>query len=163
MRSPATTPRLVPEFDLAMHIVLDDFATAGRVYRETDEERARLDTVIDDFSPASSLGRCAVVFNTTEGWSRGVSEDVAWKVLGHAIEERRTLPATTRIFVEFVEEDEILLTIFGGAFAYWQGSSPKKRGTKYPLRKPRIAHALRFSTASPARSRSANCCAANLR
>ena len=45
MRSPASTPRLVPEFDLAVHIVLDDFGTAGRVYRETDEERARLDTV----------------------------------------------------------------------------------------------------------------------
>ena len=44
MRSPAS-PRLVPEFDLAVHIVLDDFGTAGRVYRETDEERARLDTV----------------------------------------------------------------------------------------------------------------------
>jgi hypothetical protein len=133
MRSPATIPRLVPEFDLAVHIVLDDFATAGRVYRETDEERARLDTVIDDFSPASSLGRCAVAFNTAEGWSRDVSEDVAWKVLGHATEERRegrSRPALVFSSNFHVGEDEILLTIFGGAFAYRQGSSPKKRGHK---------------------------------
>jgi hypothetical protein len=42
MRSPASTPKLVPEFDLEVHIVLYDFGTAGRVYREIDEERARL-------------------------------------------------------------------------------------------------------------------------
>jgi hypothetical protein len=42
MRSPASTSRLVPELDLAVHIVLYDFGTAGRVYREIDEERTRL-------------------------------------------------------------------------------------------------------------------------
>jgi hypothetical protein len=39
----------VPEFDVTVHIVLDEFGAAGRVYRASDEERARLATVIDDF------------------------------------------------------------------------------------------------------------------
>jgi hypothetical protein len=110
MRSPALTPRLVPEFDLAMHVVLDGFGTAGRVYRETDEERARLNTVIDDFL-TGQFNRPVrdVVFNTAEGWSRDVSEDVAWEVLRRATNEGRSLPATTHGFVEFhVGEDEAL-------------------------------------------------------
>ena len=32
------TASLVPHFDVTVHIVLDDFGKAGRVYRETDEE-----------------------------------------------------------------------------------------------------------------------------
>jgi hypothetical protein len=110
MRSPGSTPRLVPEFDLAVHIVLDDFGTAGRVHRETDEERARLETVVDDFlSGQFNRPLRVVAFNTAEGWSRDVSEDVAWEVLRRATEEGRTLPASTHSFVEFhVGEDETL-------------------------------------------------------
>jgi hypothetical protein len=110
MRSPTLTLRLVPEFDLTVHIVLDDFGTADRVYRETDEERARLDTVIDDFLTGQFNGPVRVVaFNTAEGWSRDISEDVAWEVLRRATNEGRSLPATTHGFVEFhVGEDEAL-------------------------------------------------------
>jgi hypothetical protein len=106
MRSPALTPRLVPEFNLAMHVVLDGFGTAGRVYRETDEERARLNTVIDDFLTGQPPCR-VVVSNMAAGWSRDVSEDVAWEVLRRATNEGRKLPASTYSFVEFhVGEDE---------------------------------------------------------
>jgi hypothetical protein len=35
---PRSTASLVPHFDVTVHIVLDDFGKAGRVYRETDEE-----------------------------------------------------------------------------------------------------------------------------
>ena len=37
MPFPSATP-LVPHFDVTVHIVLDDFGKAGRVYRETAEE-----------------------------------------------------------------------------------------------------------------------------
>jgi hypothetical protein len=110
MRSPTLTPRLAPEFDLAVHVVLDDFGTAGRVYRETDEERAGLDAVVDDFLTGQFNNPArVVVFNTAEGWSRDISEDVAWEVLRRATNEGRPLPATTQGFVEFqVGEDEAL-------------------------------------------------------
>ena len=42
------TPSLVPDFDVTVHIVLDDFGAAGRVYRETDEATAGREDVIDD-------------------------------------------------------------------------------------------------------------------
>jgi hypothetical protein len=110
MRSPTLTPRLVPEFDFAVHVVLDDFGTAGRVYRETDEERAGLDTVIDDFMTGQFNSPVRVVaFNTAEGWSRDISEDVVWDLLRRATNEGRKLPASSYDFVEFhVGEDEAL-------------------------------------------------------
>jgi hypothetical protein len=37
MRSASSTPSLVPDFDITVHIVLDDFGKLGRSYRETDE------------------------------------------------------------------------------------------------------------------------------
>jgi hypothetical protein len=48
MLSRNPTPNLVPDFDVAVHIVLDDFGAAGRVYRETDETTAGRGNVIDD-------------------------------------------------------------------------------------------------------------------
>jgi hypothetical protein len=45
--SPHTTS-LAPEFDVTVHIVLDDFGKAGRAYRETAEEAANFDAVVDD-------------------------------------------------------------------------------------------------------------------
>ena len=110
MRSPTLTPRLVPEFDLVVHVVLDEMGTAGRVYRETDEERAGLDTVIDDFLTGQFNSPVrAVAFNTAEGWSLDISEDVAWEVLRRATNEGRKLPTSTYDFVEFhVGEDEAL-------------------------------------------------------
>src|SRR5271170_387542 len=42
------TPGLVPHFDVIVHIVLDDFGKAGRVYREIDEEDTTLGSVVDD-------------------------------------------------------------------------------------------------------------------
>ena len=41
-------PGLVPHFDVTVHIVLDDFGKAGRVYRETAEEDTTLGSVVDD-------------------------------------------------------------------------------------------------------------------
>jgi len=36
----------VPDYVVAVYIVLDDFGKAGRVYREVGEEEARLPTVV---------------------------------------------------------------------------------------------------------------------
>jgi hypothetical protein len=66
--------RLVPLFDLTVHIVLDDFGKAGRVYRETDEQGASLDSVVDDLLTGQFNNPLRVVaFNTSEAWSRDMS------------------------------------------------------------------------------------------
>jgi hypothetical protein len=110
MLAPNNTPSLVPAFDVTVHIVLDDFGKAGRVYLETDEEDAGLEAVIGNLSTGQYNNPVRVVaFNTAEGWSRDVSEDVAWELLNRLVKEGNLLPAATRGFVEFhVGEDETL-------------------------------------------------------
>ena len=99
----------MPNFDVAVHIVLDDYGKAGRVYRETDEQRASFETVVDDLLTGQYNNPVRVVaFNTSEGWSRDVSEDVAREVLKRAAQRGRPLPASSRQFVEtYVDEDEL--------------------------------------------------------
>jgi hypothetical protein len=110
MRSPAHTPSIVPDFDVAVYIVLDDFGKSGRVYREVGEEEARLPTVVDDLLTGQYNNPVRVIaFNTAEGLARDVSEDVAWEVLGSAAKQQKRLPNGTRGFVEFhVGDDETL-------------------------------------------------------
>ncbi len=101
---------LVPHFDITVHIVLDDFGKAGRAYRETAEEDTNLGSVIDDLLTGQFNNPVRVVaFNTSEGWSRDVSEDVAREVIRRVAESGRRLAASSRQFVQtYVDEDELL-------------------------------------------------------
>ena len=110
----SATP-LVPNFDVTVHIVLDDFGKAGRAYRETGEEDTTLGSVIDDLLTGQFNNPVRVVaFNTSEGWSRDVSEDVAREVLRHPAGRR--LAASSRQFVvAYVDEDELLQAENGAA------------------------------------------------
>jgi hypothetical protein len=50
-----------------------------------------------------------VAFNTSEGWSRDISEDVAREVVRRAAGSGRPLAVSSRQFVEtYVDEDELL-------------------------------------------------------
>ena len=112
---PFSTSSLVPGFDVTVHIVLDDYGKAGRVYRETDEQGASIENVIDDLLTGQFNNPVRVVaFNTSEGWSRDVSEDVAREVLKRVAEHGRPLAASSRKFLEsYVDADE-LLRVEGG-------------------------------------------------
>src|ERR1700676_2323780 len=81
----SVTPGLVPHVGVVAYIVLDDFGKAGRVYREAAEAAeadATLESIIDDLLTGQFNNPLRVVaFNTSEGWSRDVSEDVAREVL----------------------------------------------------------------------------------
>ena len=61
-------PRAVPNFDVTVHIVLDDFGKAGRVYRETAEEDTTVGSVVDDLLTGQFNNPVRVVgFDTSEG------------------------------------------------------------------------------------------------
>ena len=98
----------MPHSDVTVHIVLDDYGKAGRVYRETAEEDTTLGSVVDDLLTGQFNNPVRVVaFNTSEGWSRDVSEDVAREVVRRLAGRR--LAASSRQFVEaYVDEDELL-------------------------------------------------------
>jgi hypothetical protein len=101
---------LVPHFDVTVHIVLDDFGKAGRVYREIDEEDTTLGSVVDDLLTGQFNNPVRVVaFNTSEGWSPDDSEDIAREVVRRAATRGRTVAAGSRQFVEtHVGEDALL-------------------------------------------------------
>ena len=109
MRFTSSVPGLVPHFDVTVHIVLDDYGNAGRVYRETDEEDTTIGSVVDDLLTGQFNNPLRVVaFNTSEGWSRDVSEDIAREVLRRVAQRGRPLTANSRNFVEaYVNEGEL--------------------------------------------------------
>jgi hypothetical protein len=110
-------PNLVPDFDVTVHVVLDDFGKAGSVYRETDEAEAGLEAVTENLLTGQYNRPIRVIaFNTAEGWSRDVSEDIAWEILNRARKESRVLSGSARHFAEFyVGEEECLRTEAGFA------------------------------------------------
>jgi hypothetical protein len=96
------TPSLVPDFDGTVHLVLNDFGRLGRAYLETDEAQADLETVIRDLLVGEfSNPKRVVAFNTAEGWSRDVSEYVAWEILRRVEKQGRALPESTHDFCVF--------------------------------------------------------------
>lgn len=101
---------LVPHFDVAIHIVLDDFGKHGRSYRECDEARATFEDVVSDLLTGQFNNPLHIVaFNTSEGWSRDVSEHVAGEVAKRAGDEVRPLePGAYRFVARFVDEGALL-------------------------------------------------------
>ena len=103
-------PSVVPSLDVTVHIVLNDFGQLGRSYLETDQENATFETVVEWMLQGQfSRPLRVVAFNTAEGWSRDVSEDVAWEVLHRASAECRTLPEAIHDFAVFhIGENKVL-------------------------------------------------------
>ena len=57
---------------------LDDFGRLGRAWRETDERVANRDVLIRDLLDGQYRNPVRIAaFDTTEGWSRDVTEEIA--------------------------------------------------------------------------------------
>jgi hypothetical protein len=67
------SPSIIPGFDVAVYLVLDDFGKLGRAYRETDEEAADKETVIRNLMEGQYNDSVRIVAsNTAERWARDV-------------------------------------------------------------------------------------------
>jgi hypothetical protein len=99
------TPSIVPRGDdQNVYLVVDDFGRNGRVYREADVETADLETVIIDLLDGQYQNPIKVVaFNTAEGWSQDVSEDVAQELRRRCDLQLRDVPSPVQGFVEGYE------------------------------------------------------------
>ena len=63
---------------MTVYLVEEDFGRNGRAYLETDTAAADRETIIRNFISGQYETPVRVVaFNTAEGWSRDVSEDIA--------------------------------------------------------------------------------------
>ena len=101
MRHITVTPSMVPGTDATVYLVLDDFGKLGRAYRETDVDECDRVTVIHDLLSGQFERPVKVVaFNTAEGWSRDVSEDIARAVIELAAHSDRTPSRSAREFYE---------------------------------------------------------------
>jgi hypothetical protein len=104
-------PSLVPagpeHFDTAVHIVLEDFDSLGRAYRETDEADADQQTLIDHILSGEFEHIVRVIaFNTVEGWSRDVTGDIAREVAETAAQRGVQIEDGARGLVgRFLDED----------------------------------------------------------
>jgi hypothetical protein len=97
----AYVPPLNPENDVAVYIVVEDFGDFGQAYRETDLAEADHDTIVRNLISGEYRNPLRVVaVNILEGWSRDVSEEIAYDVLDRAYDADTTLSAGARRFID---------------------------------------------------------------
>ena len=102
-----TSPSIVPgDDDQDIYLVMDDFGgRLGLAWRETDPDSTDFEIVIRDLLDGQYSNPVRVVgFNTAEGWSRDVSEDVANELRRRSDLEMRELPPNIHEFVERFED-----------------------------------------------------------
>ena len=91
----------MPSNDTDVYLVVEDFGANGRSFLETDIAQADRDTVLRNFISGQYENALRVVcFNTAEGWSRDVSEDIASEILDRACDADETLTVGTRRFID---------------------------------------------------------------
>jgi hypothetical protein len=79
--------------DVTVYLVLNDHGQFGIAYDETDPAEADRETIIRNFLTGQYSDALRVVaFNTAEGWSRDVSEDLASEVLERAFDADTIFP-----------------------------------------------------------------------
>jgi hypothetical protein len=104
VRMPRTgwTPAIVPYgADQTAYLVIDRFGGLGSVYRETQVERADLETIITDLMSGQFNDPIRIVaFNTLEHWSEDVSKNIAREIQTRCDIEGEDVPESIRDFVE---------------------------------------------------------------
>jgi hypothetical protein len=93
-----TSPSIGPNQDT--YLVLDDFGRLGRAWCDTDEEQTGRETLIKHLFNGQYRNPVRIVaFNTSEGWSRDVTMDIADELRRRWV-EREEVPESVRLFVE---------------------------------------------------------------
>jgi hypothetical protein len=91
----------LPDNDTDVYIVIEDFGTNGRAFLETGLAEADRDTIVRNFISGQYADALRVVsFNTAEGWSRDVSEDIAGEIIDRAYDADETFTEGTKRFID---------------------------------------------------------------
>jgi hypothetical protein len=95
------SPSIVPGRNQDVHLVLDDFGHLGQTWREANVEDTDIETVITDLFDGQYKNPVRVIaFNTSDGWSRDVSEEIARDLQQRCVDHMLELPAGLQEFVE---------------------------------------------------------------
>jgi hypothetical protein len=102
MRKSDWTPSIVPHgADQNVYLVADHLGRLGAVWREADCAVTDLETVIQDLLTGQYRDPIRVIaFNTADGWSQDVSEDVAKELRRRCDLLMRDVPSVIQNFVE---------------------------------------------------------------
>ena len=96
------SPPTAPAFDADVYLVLDDFGTIGRAYRETDERQTDRETVIQNFLSVEYNNPVRVVcFNTAQGSSRDATLEIVREIQERASRHGLELSRGLRDFIEY--------------------------------------------------------------
>jgi hypothetical protein len=97
--SPSITPASNEDHDV--YLVLDDFGRLGRSWRETGEQSTDRDAIIQDLLEGQYNWPVRVIsFNTAEGWSRDVSEEIAEALMEAYASTGQDIPAALEDFID---------------------------------------------------------------
>jgi hypothetical protein len=92
---------LYPKDAVTAYIVVEDFGDLGRAFLETDLAEADLGTIVRNMISGEYRDPLRVIaFNTVEGWSRDVSEEIAYDVLDRAYDADTTLSMGAKRFID---------------------------------------------------------------
>jgi hypothetical protein len=85
--------------DDTVYLVLEDFGKFGQAYRETDPRQADRQTVLSNLLSGQYEHPLRIVaFNTTEGWARDVTAEIAGEAF--TCLDQDDLSPAARAFVE---------------------------------------------------------------
>jgi hypothetical protein len=72
------SPSIIPGGEPTVYLVMDDLGgRLGRIWREVEAEATDDETLIRDLLGGQYCNPRVIPFNTTEGWSRDVSAEIA--------------------------------------------------------------------------------------
>ena len=113
MRKPSWSPSIVPYgADQTVYLVVDSFGPLDSVYRETEIERADLETVITDLPSGRFRDPVRVVaYNTLEHWSEEMSAEISREIQARCDIEGDGAPDHLQDFVERHRSHERQLTL----------------------------------------------------
>ena len=96
------SPPTAPAFDADVYLVLDDFGTIGRAYREADETQTDRETVIQNLLSGEYNNPIRVVcFNTAHGLSRDATLEIVREIQERANRHGHELSQGLRDFIEY--------------------------------------------------------------
>ena len=96
------SPPTAPAFDADVYLVLDDFGTIGRAYREANETQTDRETVIQNFLSGEYNNPVRVVcFNTAQGSSRDATLEIVQEIQERASRHGLELSRGLRDFIEY--------------------------------------------------------------
>jgi hypothetical protein len=91
----------LPNNDVDFYLVIEGFGDRGPSFLETDVAQAARATIVSNMISGEYRDPLRVVaFNTVEGWSRDVSEEIAYDVLDRAYDADTTLSPSAKRFID---------------------------------------------------------------